>query len=158
MCYLSSRTCSSHLILRDLFPSCTSCLSLWSVSCVSITAKETFYYTPNTMAHNGPLFWLDVVERSLVKYISSSMMCPILPFLCPFISCFSLSFLFWSSLWLFSYYFLLLFNPLLQEYFHLSSRLVVEKKTGSSLCKYVGTSGVMISPSVLFLPVAFQST
>lgn len=26
------------------------------------------------MAHNGPLFWLDVVERSLVKYVSSAAM------------------------------------------------------------------------------------
>lgn len=28
----------------------------------------------DTMAHNGPLFWLDVVERSLIEYISSAIM------------------------------------------------------------------------------------
>lgn len=73
-CYQSKRTFSRHLIPLDLLLSCTSCLSLWSISRVSITAKRKVYYTVGTMAHNGPLFWLDVVERSLVKHISSTIM------------------------------------------------------------------------------------
>lgn len=68
-CYESKRPSSSLLILLDLLPSCTSCLSQWSVSCVSITSKRKVYYRVGTKAHNGPLFWLSVVERSLVKHI-----------------------------------------------------------------------------------------
>lgn len=73
-CYQSKSTFSSHLILLDLLLSCTSCLSPWPISCVSITAKRKVYYTVGTIAHNGPLFWPDVVERSLVKHISSTIM------------------------------------------------------------------------------------
>lgn len=73
-CYQSKRNFSSHLILLDLLPSCISCLSSWSITCVSITAKMKVYYTVDTIEHNGPLFWLDVVERSLVKHISSAIM------------------------------------------------------------------------------------
>lgn len=73
-CYQSRSTFSSHLIQPDLLLSCTSCLSPWSISCVSITAKRKAHYTMGTVTHNGPLFWLDVVERSLVKHISSTIM------------------------------------------------------------------------------------
>lgn len=73
-CYQSRGTSSSHLILLDPLSSCTSCLSQWSISCVSITPKRKVYYTVGTIAHNGPLFWLSVVERSLVKHISSTLM------------------------------------------------------------------------------------
>lgn len=45
-----------------------------STTCVSIIAKMKVYYTVGTIAHNGPLFWLDVVERSLVKHISAAIM------------------------------------------------------------------------------------
>lgn len=73
-CYQSRMTSSSHLILTDLLLSCTSCFSPPSISFVSVAAETMVYYAGATIAHNGPLFWLDVVERSLVKHISSTIM------------------------------------------------------------------------------------
>lgn len=116
-------------------------------------------YTVGTIAHNGSLFWLDVVERSLVKHISSPIMSyPAISIAfyqlsllrCPLCSLFAqpllpLSFAF-SSIY-----------PSCWECFHLSSRLEVWKKTWVSFHKYFGTERVMIRPSVLFLPVPFQS-
>ena len=158
-CYQSKRTFSRHLIPLDL--SCTSCLSLWSISRVSITAKRKVYYTVGTIAHNGPLFWLDVVERSLVKHISSTIMShpaisipfyllPLLLFLLNPPDSFSL-------LSLRFFFFFSIIQPSCREHFHLSSRLALSKKTRFSFRKYFGTERVMIRSSVVFLPVPFQS-
>lgn len=73
-CYRSKRTSCSHLIPQDLLLSCTSCLSRRSIARVSVAPKRKVYYAVATIAHNGPLFWLDVAERSLVKHISSTIM------------------------------------------------------------------------------------
>lgn len=40
----------------------------------ALLPRGRVYYTVGTIAHNGPLFWLDAVERSLVKHISSPIM------------------------------------------------------------------------------------
>lgn len=50
-------------------PSSTSCLSFCSISSA---AKRKRPCAAATIAANEPLFWLDVLERSLVKHISST--------------------------------------------------------------------------------------
>lgn len=160
-CYESKRPSSSHLILLDLLPSCTSCLSQCSISCVSITSKRKVYYRVGTEAHNGPLFWLSVVERSLVKHIffyHNVPSCHFYTLLSPVSLFFFLSPLFLFNLWLFSYHFLFfIICASCWEYVHLSLRLVIRNKTGFSVHQYFGTGRVMIRPSVLFLPVPFQT-
>jgi len=162
-CYQSKRTLSSHLIPLDLLLSCTSCLSPWSISCVSTTAKRKVYYTVGTIAHNGLLFWLDVVERSLVRHISSTIMSHpaiSIPFYLLSLSLsLSACILFVQPLTLFLPLPLLFYiiYPSRWEYFHPSSRLAVREKAGFSLGKYFGTERAMIRPSVVFLPVQFQS-
>lgn len=136
--YQSKRTFSSHLIPPDLLLSCTSCLSLWVLSFFGITAKRKVYYAVDTIAHNGPLFWLDVVERSLVKHISSSIKSHpaiSIPFYLLNLSPCSPSALPLALFPTILVPFIIIY-PWCREYFHLSSRLVVEKKAGISVRKY----------------------
>lgn len=130
--------------------------------CVSITAKRKVYYTAGTIAHNGPLFWLSVVERSLVKHISPTIMShPVssLPFYLLFLPLFPAVYFFLSNLWLFSYHSLFfIIRPSCCEHFHCSLRLAIRNKTEFSFCKYFVTKRVTTGPSVVFLPVPFQST
>lgn len=53
-------------------PSSTSCLSFCSISSGGAAAKRKRPCAAATIAANEPLFWLDVLERSLVKHISST--------------------------------------------------------------------------------------
>ena len=70
------RVLRSRLIPSDLLPSFNSCLSLRGLSVMfALLLKRKVYYTEGTIAHNGPLFWRDVAERSLVKAFSSTVMC-----------------------------------------------------------------------------------
>lgn len=108
-------------------PSWTSCLSPCSVSCVSITAKRKVYYALATIAHNGPLFWLDVVERSLVKHISSTIMSHpafSIPFYLRSLPLHS----FCSASGTMSHIPFIIIYPSYWEYFHRSSGLVLRKK------------------------------
>lgn len=123
-----------------------SCLVLSAfhsgLSVVTITSKRDALLQTDTMGHNGPLFWLDVVERSLVKNISSTIMsrtdisipCYLLQSFCPA-----------SLLLLFIYYFS----------FRLEvdslPRLVVAKKTRFFVFWYFRTKRIVLRPSVVFL-------
>ena len=98
--------------------------------------------------------------------------CPVLPFLCPVICCRPLSLFLSLSLSLSPFLPMYSLSSLSlltsccllsnahssrEEYFHLSSRLVIKRKAGFSFRKHFGTERAMIGPSVVFLPAPFQS-